>query len=256
MLKTRVMPCLLYCNRGLYKTVKFKNPNYIGDPINAIKIFNEKEVDELIFLDITASSEKREPDFKMISDIASECFMPLCYGGGVKTIDQIRKIFEIGVEKISLNTSAIDTPQLVTDAAKLFGSQAVIVSVDIKMNFWGKSEVVKNRATKSIGEHPVVFVKRMEDAGAGELLITSVDREGTWQGYDVELIEAITSSVTIPVIANGGAGNLFHIEEVVKKSKASAVALGSMAVYQKKGFGVLINFPKREDIEKALNQSA
>jgi cyclase len=250
MLKTRVIPCLLYYKNGLYKTTKFKNPKYIGDPLNAIKIFNEKEVDELIFLDISASAENREPDYKMIIEIASECFMPLCYGGGVKTLDQIKRILEIGVEKISLNSAAIENPKLVHDAANAFGSQAVIVSIDVKKNFWGKYEVVKNKASKSTGIDPVTFAKRMENAGAGELFVTAVDREGTWEGYDVDLIQLITSSINIPLIANGGAGNSNHIEQVVKKGNASAAALGSMVVYQKKDFGVLINFPKRIDLEK------
>jgi imidazole glycerol-phosphate synthase subunit HisF len=253
MLKTRVMPCLLFYNKGLYKTVKFKNPSYVGDPINAIKIFNEKEVDELIFLDITASMERREPDYKVISNIATECFMPLCYGGGITQFDQVKRIMEIGVEKVSLNHSAIENPKLIGEAAKAFGSQAIIVSIDVKKNFWGKYEVVKNRGTKSIGENPVDFAKRMEELGAGELLLTSVDREGTWEGYDVDLVKQVTSTVNIPVIANGGAGNLQHLQHTEKIGKASALALGSMVVYQKKGMGVLINFPKRHELETILD---
>lgn len=234
MLKTRVMPCLLYYNKGLYKTVKFKKPAYIGDPINAIKIYNEKEVDELIFLDITASIENREPNYKVISDIASECFMPLCYGGGISTMEQVRKILGIGVEKVSFNQMAIKNPALITAAAKDFGSQAVVVSVDVKKNFWGKYEVVYKRGTKSTGEHPVDFVKRMVSAGAGEILLTAVDREGTWQGYDLELIKQVTAAVTIPVIVNGGAGNPENLSQAAKEGKASGLALGSMVVYQKK----------------------
>jgi imidazole glycerol-phosphate synthase subunit HisF len=253
MLKTRVMPCLLLMNQGLYKTVKFKNPDYVGDPINAIKIYNEKEVDELIFLDITASSEKRSPDYKIITDIASECFMPLCYGGGITNLDQVKRILEIGVEKVSLNTSAIDNPRLIEEIAGAFGSQSVIVSIDVKRNFWGKLEVYRDRGTKSIGMPPVAFAKKMADHGAGELLITSIDREGTWDGYDVELLNSITSAVDIPIIANGGAGSLDDLGNAVKKGRASAVAMGSMVVYQKKGLGVLINFPKRNDLESILS---
>jgi len=252
MLQTRVMPCLLYYKSGLYKTIKFKNPTYIGDPINAIKIYNEKEVDELIFLDITASTEGREPNYKMIRDIASECFMPLCYGGGIKTMEQVKKIMTIGVEKISLNSSAIENPALVTEAASAFGSQAIIVSIDVKKNFWGKYEVVKNRGTKAIGEHPMAFAQKMESLGAGELLLTSVDNEGTWSGFDMHLITQVTAAVGIPVIVSGGAGNLSHIEEAVKVGGASAVALSSMVVFQKKGLGVLINFPKHTEIENIL----
>ncbi len=253
MLQTRVMPCLLYYKRGLYKTIKFKNPSYVGDPINAIKIYNEKEVDELIFLDISASVEKREPDYKMITDIATECFMPLCYGGGISDTEQIKKIFGIGVEKISINSSAIDNPGLISEAASSFGSQAVIVSIDVKKSFWGKYEVMKGRGSKSIGYDPVSFAKKMEDAGAGEILLTSVDREGTWEGYDIDLLKQVTSAVRIPVIVNGGAGSISHFEEAKKKGHASGLAIGSMAVYQKKGMGVLINFPGRPELEKILS---
>lgn len=252
MLKTRVMPCLLYYNRGLYKTIKFKNANYVGDPINAIKIYNEKEVDELIFLDIMASKEGREPDYKIIKDIASECFMPLCYGGGITTLNQVKKIMEIGVEKVSFNAACVHNPSLITVTANDFGSQAVIVSIDVKKNMWGKYEVVKNSGTKSIGIHPVAFAKKMVELGAGEILLTAIDREGTWDGYDLDLIKSVTDAVNIPVIANGGAGNLNHLAEAAKIGNASGLVIGSMAVYQKKGMGVLINFPNRTALETIL----
>jgi cyclase len=253
MLQTRVMPCLLYFKTGLYKTIKFKNPSYVGDPINAIKIYNEKEVDELIFLDINASVEKRDPDYKIIKDIATECFMPLCYGGGISNTEQIKKIFGIGVEKISINTAAIDNPTLISEAASSFGSQAIIVSIDVKKSFWGKFEVMKNKGSKSIGRDPVSFAKEIEQAGAGEILLTAVDREGTWEGYDIELLKQVTSAVKIPVIVNGGAGSMHHLEEAKKTGHASGLAIGSMAVYQKKGMGVLINFPGRPELEKILD---
>jgi cyclase len=252
MLKTRVMPCLLYYDKGLCKTVRFRNPSYIGDPINAIKIYNEKEVDELVFLDITASVEGRPPNYKVIADIASECFMPLCYGGGISSLDQVKRIMEIGVEKVSLNRSAIHSPGLLSDAAKAFGSQAVIVSIDVKRNLWRNYEVMDRRGTRSIGENPVAFAKRMVEAGAGEILLTSVEREGTWDGYDIELLRQVTDAVDVPVIANGGAGSLAHLRQAVLEGGASALALGSMVVYQKKGMGVLINFPARDQLEKTL----
>lgn len=255
MLQVRAMPCLLLMNKGLYKTKKFKTPGYVGDPINAVKIFNEKEVDELIFLDITASSERRKPDLKMLGEIATECFMPLCYGGGISALDQIKQILGIGVEKISLNTAAVETPRLITDAANAFGSQSVIVSIDVKKNFWGKQQVYYKRGAKSTGEEPVAFAKKMQECGAGELLVTSIDREGTWEGYDVELLKAISEAVKIPVIANGGAGNTRHLEDAVKKGGASAVSLGSMAVYQKKDHGVLISFPSRKELDAVLGSS-
>lgn len=252
MLKTRVIPCLLLMNKGLYKTVKFKTPAYIGDPINAVRIYNDKEVDELIFLDITASSEGKEPNYKLIADIASECFMPLTYGGGIHSLDQVKHIFEVGVEKISLNKAAVSNPKLITEIANYFGIQAVITSIDVKKNFWGKYEVHGDRGTKSIGKNPVDFAKEMESAGAGEIMLTSIDREGSWEGYDLDLVKKVSDSVKIPVIANGGAGSLQHLSDAVKTGKASAVAIGSMAVYQKKGFGVLINFPTRESLEQTL----
>lgn len=252
MLRTRLIPILLLKDSSLIKTIKFNKYNYIGDPVNTCKIFNEKEVDELIFLDITASAENREPNYKVITDIASECFMPLCYGGGITKIDQVKRILEIGVEKISFNYATVNNPSLITEAAKGFGNQAVVASIDVKKNFWGKYEVVQKRATKTTGISPIVFAKRMESIGAGEILVTSVDREGTWDGYDIELIKQVTDSVNVPVIVNGGAGTLAHLEFAVKNGKASGLALGSMVVYQKKGMGVLINFPSRSEIEKVL----
>ncbi len=252
MLETRVMPCLLLMENGLYKTINFKKPSYVGDPINAIKIFNDKEVDELVFLDITATENKKVPNYKLIEDIASECFMPLAYGGGISTLAQAKRIFEIGVEKIALNNAAIQNPKLINEIAAIYGSQAIIISIDYKKNFWGKMEVYGNRGSKSTKINPVDFAIQMEAAGAGELLITAIEKEGTWSGFDVDMIAAITSKVNIPVIANGGASNLNDIKKVVKEGKASAVTLGSMSVYQKQGLGVLINFPKRADILEIL----
>lgn len=243
----RIIPCLLLKNDALVKTVRFQNPSYVGDPVNAIKIYNEKEVDELIFLDIIASEEGRKPNYDILKHIADECFMPLCYGGGIKTIEEIRMIFSIGVEKISLNSSAIKTPSLISETAKLFGSQSIIVSIDIKKTIWGKYEVYSCRGTKSIKIDPVSYAKKVEQLGAGEILLTSIDKEGTWEGYDTEIIKKVTSAVNIPVIANGGAGNIADFSRAYK-SGASAMATGSLVVYQKKGMGVLINFPKRNDL--------
>lgn len=243
------MPCLLFDNGSLVKTVKFNNSSYVGDPVNAIKIFNEKEVDELIFLDIKASTENNQPSFDIISEIASECFMPLTYGGGVNNIEDMKKIFKIGVEKISLNTEAINNPSLITEASKIFGSQSLIVSIDVKKNFWGKYEVYSKKLGKALKINPVEFAIKMEQYGAGEILLTSVDREGTWDGFDLNLIKSITSVVNIPVIACGGAGKLKDISDAVHIGGASAVAIGSMAVYQKKNLGVLINFPKEKDLD-------
>lgn len=253
MLATRVIPCLLYQDGSLMKTVKFKSPSYVGDAVNAIKIYNEKEVDELIFLDITATAENRLPDLAVIRQIATECFMPLAYGGGITNVEQVREILHVGVEKVSFNSAALNNPKLITETAKAFGTQCVVVSIDVRKSIWGKYVVYGDRATRSTKENPVEFARKMEDAGAGEILLTSVDREGTWEGFDLELVEKVSNAVRIPVIAHGGGGTLGHIRDVVKLGKASAVALGSLVVYQKKGMGVLINFPKPKELRSVLS---
>jgi imidazole glycerol-phosphate synthase subunit HisF len=253
MLQTRVIPCLLLKEDGLVKTVKFKNPSYVGDPINTVRIFNEKEVDELIFLDIQASVNKTEPNFKLLAEIANECFMPLGYGGGLTQLDQVKRIFNIGLEKVAVNSHAHVNPNFITDIAKIFGNQAVIASIDVKKNFFGKYEVVSKSASQKHKSTVLEWAKEMENRGAGEILLSSVDRDGTWSGFDLELIKSITSAVSVPVIANGGAGNISHIVDGKKIAHASALALGSMVVYQKQGMGVLINYPDRKILEQELH---
>ncbi len=252
MLQTRVIPCLLLENESLVKTVKFKKPGYIGDPINTVRIFNELEVDELIFLDITATKEGRKPNYKILQEISNECFMPLAYGGGVRTLEDAKKIFTIGFEKIAINSYAMENPKFVTELAEVYGNQAIIGSIDVKKNIWGKSTVVTHAGTKKSKISPIDWVKKLEEIGAGEILITSVDFEGTWGGYDIELTKKITEAVNIPVIAHGGAGSVMDIRKVIKEGNASAVALGSMVVYQSKGMGVLVNFPDRVKLEAAI----
>jgi imidazole glycerol-phosphate synthase subunit HisF len=252
MLLTRVIPCLLLKDNGLVKTVKFKNPSYVGDPINTVRIFNEKEVDELIFLDIQASVQKKEPNFKLLAEIANECFMPLAYGGGLRNMDQVKRIFSIGLEKVVINSYAYENPAFISEIAKIYGNQAVIASVDVKKNLFGKNVLVSKSATDKQSVNLIDWAKEMEQRGAGEIMLTSVDREGTWQGYDTELIHSLTEAVTVPVIANGGAGNLQHIIDGKRKGSASALALGSMVVYQKQGMGVLINYPDRKILEREL----
>lgn len=251
MQNVRIIPVLLLKGMGLYKSVKFKDLKYVGDPINAIKIFNEKEVDELVFLDINASVNNKEPNYQMLADIASECFMPLCYGGGIKNIDQIERILYAGVEKISINSSAFDNPQLVYDAAKKFGSSTIVVSIDVKKGFLSGSSVYTLSGTKSTKKNPLEFAKYMEDQGAGELLINSIDHDGTMKGYDLDLIKTISRSVSIPVIACGGAGSIEHFKEAVGQG-ASAVAAGSFFVFQGKHRAVLITYPDRKEIETIL----
>jgi cyclase len=252
MLGIRVIPCLLLRNRGLVKTVKFKDPTYIGDPINAVKIFNEKEVDELIFLDITATNEHRKPNFDLITDIATECFMPFCYGGGIRDIETMKKLFTLGVEKIAINSYAIEYPEFIKKAARLFGDQAIVISIDVKKNMWGKYEVYTHSGTKNTKLDAVDYAKKAEVSGAGEILVTSIDRDGMMQGYDLDLLKEITNSVSIPVIANGGAGILGHFSDAVHKAHISAVAAGSMFVYYGKQKGILINYPSRKELELAL----
>lgn len=252
MLKTRVIPCLLLRNRGLVKTIKFKNPSYVGDPINTVRIFNEKEVDELIFLDITATSEKKTPPFKLLGEIASECFMPFTYGGGITSLEDIKTLFSLGAEKVAINSSAIENPNFIREAADLSGSQSIVASIDVKKNFLGKYEVYNHRYKKSTKLNPVEFSVQMEQMGAGEILLTSVDRDGTMEGYDIELIKQVTNAVSIPVISCGGAGKVEDFREAVKVGGASAVAAGSMVVYQGKNRAVLINFPVKEELKKVL----
>ena len=246
------MPCLLVKDDRLVKTVKFRNPAYVGDPVNAIKIYNEKEVDELILLDISATREGREPNFELVETVANECFMPLCYGGGVREVEHARRLFGIGVEKVAINSHAAENESLVSDCAALFGNQSIVLSIDVKKTWRGKRIVHTQGGRKKTSYDPVDYARRMEQAGAGEILLTSIDRDGTWSGYDVELIRAVTDAVNVPVIACGGAGSLEDFGEAVSAGGASAVAAGSMVVYSGHGLGVLIKFPSRKELECAL----
>lgn len=248
MLIPRVMPCLLVNKDRLVKTLRFKKPSYIGDPVNAIKIYNEKEVDELIIMDIAATVEKRKPNFDLIREVADECFMPVCYGGGVSSIDEMKRLFGLGVEKVSVNSHSFNNPDLIYQSAKAFGSQSIIISMDVKQNIFGKYRFCTHSGTKASKIGVIEYVKMVEKSGAGEILLNSIDRDGTWVGFDINLINMVTDVVNIPVIALGGAGNLSDISEVVYRGGASAVALGSMAVYQGKNLGVLVNFPSREKL--------
>ena len=252
MLRTQIIPVLLLRNESLVKTVRFGKFTYVGDPCNTLRIFNELEVDELLFLDITATRERRGPNLKVLADIANECFMPLGYGGGVRTLDQAKSIFDIGFEKIAVNTYAVERPEFMTELAKYYGNQAVIASIDIKKGFLGKNLVQTYSGRHRTILDPVAWAKELESRGAGEILLTAIDREGTWSGFDLELVNSVADAVSIPVIAHGGAGTLAHIGEVVRQAGASAVALGSMVVFQKKGMGVLVNFPEKNQLELAL----
>src|ERR1700704_2462036 len=252
MLKTRVIPTLLLRGAGLVKTTAFRNPVYVGDPINAIRIFNEKEVDELVLLDITASRTGKGPAFATIENIASECFMPVAYGGGITGVEQIRKILGAGVEKVVINAAALLNPQLVRDAVREFGSQAVVVSIDVKRKLLGRYEVYGDGGTKSTGHEPAAYARQMEDLGAGEILLAAIDRDGTMKGYDIELVAKVTSALGIPVIASGGAGSIADFAKAAKQGGAAAVAAGAMFVFHGPHRAVLITYPDQAELSAAL----
>lgn len=252
MLTTRIIPCLLLRNQGLVKTVKFRDPKYVGDPINAVKIFNDKEVDELLFLDITATNERKRPSLKVIGEIASECFMPLAYGGGIRTLDDIREIFTVGVEKVCVNTHAVEDPLFISRAADIFGNQSIVVSIDVKKSLFGKYEVYTHSGSRNSKLDPVDHAVAMEQRGAGELFLNSIDRDGTQQGFDIELIRRVASAVHIPVIACGGAGTVEHLRQAVKDGGASAVSAGSMFVFHGRHRAVLISYPGQDELKTAF----
>jgi cyclase len=253
MLRARIIPCLLLRDQSLVKTIRFGKFSYIGDPVNTCRIFNELETDELAFLDISASKEGREPNYKVLTDIANECFMPVSYGGGISSVAIAERVLKLGFEKIVLNTHALINPGLITEISKAFGSQSVIVAIDVKTNFWGKSQCHGLSGKLNSKRTPVDWAKEVQDRGAGEILLTSIDREGTWSGFDIKLCRSLTDAVSIPVIAHGGAGIVQHIGEVITAGHVSAVALGSMVVYQKQGMGVLVNFPNTENLSNAMS---
>lgn len=243
MLRKRIIPCLQLNDQSLVKTVKFKNPAYIGDPVNTVRIFNELEVDELCFLDIRASLEGREPDLQMLQEISNECFMPLSYGGGIKSVEMAAKILSIGFEKIIINSCITEEGRLIKRLSERFGSQSVVASIDVRKNMFGKYITYSYSGAKKVKRDLVELAKELIYQGAGEILITSIDKEGTWGGYDIDLIKIISDEVSVPVIANGGGANQSDIDKVFNDTKAQAAAVGSSVVYQKQGMGVLINFP-------------
>ncbi len=249
MLRYRVIPCLLFQDDGLFKTIKFKNPNYVGDPLNAIKIFNEKEVDELIFLDINASKNNKEPNFDLIKKIATECFMPFCYGGGIKSATQVKKLFSLGAEKVSINSSFLKNESIIKELSDCFGSQSIVVSIDSKKTITGKYRVYDHCKKQVLKINPVEISKKAENLGAGEILINSVDRDGTMNGFDLELVKSISKEISIPVTACGGAKNIQDLKKAIQFGGASAVAAGSMFIYKGKHRAVLINYPDYDEIK-------
>ena len=250
--KTRVIPVLLLRGKGLVKTVKFKDPKYIGDPINSVRIFNEKEVDELVFLDIMATPEGRGPDFELLADIAGEAFMPMAYGGGIASLDQVQHIFALGFEKVVIDTSAYGAPQLIRDAVAIYGSQSIVGCVDVRRTLFGRYELHSHagKTRQSIGllEH----VSALELLGVGEIIVNSVDRDGTQSGYDLKLLLQVSSAVSVPVVACGGASGLDDFVAAVEQGGASAVAAGSLFVFVGPHRAVLINYPDRAELARRL----
>ena len=252
MLKNRVIPVLLIQDKGLVKIIKFKNSSYVGDPINAIRIFNEKEVDELIVLDIDASKNNKEPDYDLISEFAGECFMPLCYGGGVKTLKQAQKIFSLGIEKICIQSSALEDIKFVKEMSRKFGSQSIVVSVDIKKNWTGKYCLYSSKDNKITKKSWSEQIDKSIKNGAGEIILNCVDRDGTLQGMDINLISNASQKIKVPFIAVGGVSSLNDIKLAIDNG-ANAVGAGAFFVYQGKHRAVLITYPKYSQLEELLS---
>lgn len=250
----RIVPCLLLDGNGLVKTKKFKDPTYVGDPINAIKLFNDKRVDELIFLDILATRERKEPNYQLLEKLASECFMPLCYGGGIRTVAQARRIISLGIEKVSVNAAVLDSPALVSAIAQELGASSTVVSVDVRRDWFGRYRVYDGARKKVTKLDPIDHVTALVEAGAGEILINDVDADGMQKGYDITLIKTVCAAVNVPVIACGGAGSLIDMRAAIREGGASAAAAGSLFVFKGPHRAVLINYPSQEQIHALLGQ--
>lgn len=252
MLKHRIIPCLLLRNGGLVKTKKFADPKYVGDPINAIRIFNDKEVDELMVLDITASKEQKEPNYNLIEQFAGECFMPLCYGGGIQTVKQAQLLFSIGVEKICIQTAALKDLRLISNIAEKFGNQSVMISIDVIKNWLGKYQLYSSASGKKLSQPWMDFLQKAIAAGAGEVLLNAVARDGMMQGMDIDLIHEATTATSVPLIAIGGVGCLTDIKAAIDAG-ASAVSAGAFFVFQGPHRAVLITYPKYQEMITLLN---
>lgn len=250
MLRPRIIPSLLVHDSGLVKTVNFKNPKYVGDPINAVRIFNEKEVDELAFFDIDATVLGKEPDYVLIEKLANQSRMPLCYGGGVKTVEQAQKIFGLGIEKIALSSAVMKNPNLITQIADRVGSQSVVVVMDIRKKLLGGYEIYTHNGKKATGLNPITFAEKAQQLGAGEIVINSIDQDGVMKGFDMNLIDKITEKITIPVTVLGGAGSLQDIKKVINRHQIIGVAAGSLFVFKGVYKAVLINYPSKKEKEE------
>lgn len=252
MLRARVIPALLLHDGALVKTCRFGKLRYVGDPANTIRIFNELEVDELMLIDILASRRRRAPDLELLRTVTDECFMPLAYGGGVRTFEQAKSIFEAGVEKVMINDAALVDPELITRIADHFGTQAVMVGIDARTGLTGGRRLYSHVRKRAWGRGVIEWAQEAEARGAGEILLTDVDREGTWSGFDLPFFKSVAEAVSIPVIAHGGARNVGDIGDVTRAGGCSAAAVGSMVVFQKQDMGVLVNFPERSVLNAAL----
>jgi cyclase len=244
MLRPRIIPCLLVHDKGLVKTVGFKSPKYVGDPINAVKIFNEKESDELIVLDIDATVNGAEPDFKLISDLAAECRMPLCYGGGIRTVAQAKHIISLGVEKVAISSAAVENPELISQIAEEIGRQSVVVVLDVKKRMFSKEyDVYIHNGRKNTKRNALEMAQQMEALGAGEIVINSIDNDGQMKGYDVAYAQRIREAVSVPITILGGAGSLQDIEKLVGACGVIGASAGSLFVFKGVYKAVLINYP-------------
>lgn len=254
MLKPRIIPVLLIRDKGLVKTVKFKESKYVGDPINAVKIFNEKEVDELTVLDIDATAQGREPDYKTIENLAFECQMPLCYGGGIKTLEQAQRILSLGVEKIALSSAVIENPQLIKQISQCVGSQSVVVVLDVKKKFLSKKyECYIHNGTKGTKLCPFEFAKQAQNLGVGEIVINSIENDGVMKGYDLAFVKQFKAQVNVPVTVLGGAGDFEHIQQLVNQEGIIGAAAGSVFVFKGKYRAVLINYPAKAEKDSILS---
>ncbi len=257
MLRPRIIPCLLIKNKGLVKTINFGTPKYVGDPINAVRIFNEKEVDELLVIDIDATAEAREPDYAVIEFLAAECRMPLCYGGGVKSTDQIGKIIGLGVEKVALSSIAIQRPEILAEASESFGSQSIVVVLDVKKNARGNGyEVYTHNGKKATGRCPIETAQQMQKLGAGEIVINSIDNDGQMKGYDLNFIRRVKSVIQVPLTCLGGAGSLQDIGKLISEYKTIGAAAGSLFVFKGIYRAVLINYPNQIDKNALICESS
>jgi cyclase len=248
MLLPRIIPVLLLQGKGLVKGINFKDHRYVGDPINAVQIFNTKQVDELIFLDISATKENRLPDLDLVQSISDQCLMPFSLGGGIKSLEDSKRILNAGAEKVCLNTYALENPNLISDISRVFGNQSVVVSIDVKKSLFGKYQVFSRCGTKLVSKDIIATLKQVQESGAGEIMINNIDKDGICEGYDLDLLSEVTANSKVPVIACGGAWENQHLKDAIEKANVSAVAAGSKFVFHGRRKAVLISYPSLDEL--------